>query len=122
VASDGYRVYIRNGSEPTDMTPANAARHAEACGAGEVVVNSIDRDGTMEGYDLDLIREVTDSVRIPVIASGGAGDYEDLVVPFREADASAVAAGSLFVYVGKGRAVLINYPDDEEIRELFANP
>jgi cyclase len=80
-------------------------------GVGEIMVNSIDRDGSMSGYDLKLLKEVTSSVSVPVIACGGAGNIDDFVKAVDEGNASAVAAGSLFVFMGPHRAVLINYPD-----------
>ena len=80
-------------------------------GVGEIFVNSVDRDGTMAGYDLKLIREVSEAVTVPVIACGGAGSIEHLVQAVQEGNASAVAAGSLFVFMGPHRAVLINYPE-----------
>lgn len=93
----------------TGKNPVDWAVKMQQMGAGEIFLNSIDRDGTMSGYDLDLISQVSKAVSIPVIASGGAGKVED----FRDAvkcGASAVSAGSMFVFVGKNRAVLINYP------------
>jgi imidazole glycerol-phosphate synthase subunit HisF len=89
-------------------------------GAGEVFINSVERDGTCNGYDLDLVRKVANEVQVPVIACGGAGGLEH----FSEAvvaGAAAVAAGSMFVYVGKHRAVMINYPAYNVLQELFQN-
>jgi cyclase len=83
-----------------------------AAGAGEIFLNSVDRDGTMGGYDLDLIRKVAPRVTVPVVACGGAGKLEHLSEAIRDGGASAVAAGSLFVFHGKHRAVLINYPKE----------
>lgn len=79
-------------------------------GAGEIFLNSVDRDGMMEGYDLALIKQVSQSINIPIIASGGAGKIEDMSLAISEGGASAVAAGSLFVFYGKQKGVLINYP------------
>jgi len=89
------------------------------CGVGEILVNSIDRDGTMSGYDIKLIHEVARSVSVPVIACGGAAGIKDFVAAVTEGSASAVAAGSLFVFVGPHRAVLINYPDRTELSECL---
>lgn len=80
-------------------------------GIGELLVNSIHRDGTQKGYDIELLKTVTERTTIPVIACGGAGGIEDFSAAVQEGGASAVAAGSLFVFVGPHRAVLINYPD-----------
>ncbi len=117
-----YRAYTRGGSHPTGLTAVALARQAEASGAGEILIASIDRDGTGTGFELPLIAEVAAAVSIPVIACGGAGSYEELPRPIVEAGASAVAAGSLFVYVGRKRAVLINYPDQSELAALFETP
>lgn len=84
---------------------------AEKAGAGEILVNSVDRDGTMSGYDLNIIRHVADTISVPVIACGGAGSIDHFADAIKVGGASAVAAGSLFVFFGPHRAVLINYPD-----------
>jgi len=115
----GYQVFAESGTRPLGIDPVTAARQAESLGAGELLLNAIDRDGTMEGYDLELIRTVTASVRIPVIASGGAGDRTDLPRPIREAGAAAVAAGSLFVYQGRERGVLVNFPARDQLERLL---
>ena len=99
------------GTQKTSLDPVSFAREMEKRGAGELVVNSVDRDGTMEGYDVALIRSISDAVNIPVIACGGAGSMNHVVEAFAKGDASAVSAGSLFVFHGPKRAVLINYPD-----------
>ena len=88
-------------------------------GAGELLVTSIERDGTMSGYDLELIRRVTSSVNIPVIACGGGGTLDDLHDAVIHGGASAAAAGSMFVFHGPHRAVLINFPRRAEIERLF---
>ena len=82
----------------------------ERLGVGEIIVNAVDRDGTQTGYDLKLIREVSSAVSVPVVACGGASGIDDFVAAVHEGGASAVAAGSLFLFVGPHRAVLINYP------------
>ncbi len=92
----GYEVYTHSGTKPEGLSPSDWAKEAEARGAGEIILTSIERDGTMEGYDLDLIRSVTRSVTIPVIASGGAGNYDHMVDAISKAKASAVAAASIF--------------------------
>lgn len=104
-----YEVMSRGGSQNSGRQAVEWACAAESLGAGEIMVNSIDRDGTMAGYDIDLIKKVAGSVSIPVIACGGAGKISDFKAAL-DAGASAVAAGSLFVFYGKNRAVLINYP------------
>jgi imidazole glycerol-phosphate synthase subunit HisF len=87
----------------------------ERLGVGEIIVNAVDRDGTQSGYDIKLIREVSTAVTVPVVACGGASGIDDFVAAVHEGGASAVAAGSLFVFVGPHRAVLINYPPRAEL-------
>ena len=92
----GYEVFTHSGTRAAGLEPAAWAKTAEQAGAGEILLTSIDRDGTMEGYDLELIRRVSDGVKIPVIASGGCGSLQDLVDAVEKAHASAVAAASIF--------------------------
>lgn len=112
----GYKVMTEGGRRAIDMPAIEWVRRLEAAGAGEILVTSIDRDGTMEGYDLDLVRSVTAAVTIPVIASGGAGSVDDMGNAVREAGASAAAIGSLAVYQGRNRAVLINFPTPAQLK------
>jgi cyclase len=91
-----YEVYTHAGTKATGQDPVTLAQAAEALGAGEILLTSIDRDGTMTGYDIELTRHVCEAVSIPVIASGGAGSYEDMAQVLREGKASAVAAASIF--------------------------
>ena len=91
-----YQVFTHSGTRPTQRDPAEWARDAEAGGAGEILLTSIDRDGTLQGYDLDLVRTVADAVKIPVIASGGAGKLQDLVEVITQGHACASAAASIF--------------------------
>jgi len=116
----GFGVFVEGGRRPVGSDPATHARRAVSHGAGEILVTSIDRDGTMEGYDLDLIRAVSEAVDVPIIASGGAGERAQLPLPVREAGASAVAAGSIFVFRGPERGVLINFPERDQLESLFA--
>ena len=98
-STDGsYECFSHCGTRPTGKEPGQWARELEQLGAGEILITSIERDGTMEGFDLDLIRKVTDSVSIPVIASGGAGNYQQMFEAVNEARASAVAAASMFQF------------------------
>jgi cyclase len=114
-----YEVYTYSGTQPTGVDPVRWAVEMEKRGAGELLLNSIDRDGTMQGYDIELIRRVAEAVSIPVIACGGAGRISDLAQAIHEGKASAVAAGSMFVFHGKHRAVLINFPTPQELAEAF---
>lgn len=114
----GQRVVTRCGSRATEFAPVDFARRMEAAGAGEILLNSVDRDGTQTGYDLELVRVVSDAVSIPVVACGGARDAADLGAAVG-AGASAAAAGSLFVFRGPHRAVLISYPSPAELAKVF---
>lgn len=114
----GCSVFTRSGQRDLRRDPVEYARTMEQLGAGEILLTAIDRDGTLNGYDLDLVERVANAVSIPVIACGGAGNLEH----FREAvdhGASAVAAGTLFVFHGRHRAVLITYPDSGALARLF---
>ncbi len=113
-----YRVWTRGGTGKTSLDPIDFAKTVANRGAGEILINAIDRDGRMDGYDLDLIQAVSDAVMIPVVALGGGGSLEDLRRAV-ERGASAVAAGSMFVFHGPRRAVLITYPDYDRLTELF---
>jgi cyclase len=114
-----YRVMTRAGRKASRLPPVAVAEQMAQMGAGELVVNSIDRDGTMLGYDLPLIRSIASAVDIPVIALGGAGSVEHLAAAVRTGGASAVAAGSLFVFQGKHRAVLITYPSQDVLQQVW---
>jgi cyclase len=113
------RVFNRAGCNNTGREPVEYATSMANAGAGEILLNSIERDGTMSGYDLDLITQVSRAVSIPLVACGGAGSIEHLAAAIA-AGASAVAAGSLFVFAGPRRAVLINYPSAAELRAAVA--
>jgi len=113
-----YEVFTHSGSRKTGLDPVKWSKTVETFGAGEILLTSIDRDGTMEGYDTDLIRSVTEAVNIPVIANGGAGGIEDFGKAVK-AGASAVAAGSLFVYHGRAKGVLINFPSQEALKAVL---
>jgi imidazole glycerol-phosphate synthase subunit HisF len=115
----GNIVYINGGSQRTGMSPVDYAKRIENEGAGEILINSIDRDGVMEGYDIELIKDISGSIKIPVIACGGAGKLTDFNQAVKQGGASAVAAGSFFVFHGKRRAILITYPSYSEISDLF---
>ena len=101
------------------IDPVEHALKMEAAGAGELMVMAIDRDGTMSGYDIDLIKKISDAVSIPVIAAGGAGNIDHVGEVVGRGGASAAAAGSMFVYTGRHRAVLINYPKRDVLDKLF---
>lgn len=113
-----YRCVVAGGTRLTGETPLALAQRAQALGAGEVLLNSVDRDGMMQGYDLKLVRSVADGLSVPLIACGGARDAADLGRVLHEGHAHAAAAGSLFVYFGPLKAVLINVPSEEELCRL----
>ena len=114
-----YEVYINSGQKNTKKNPMELAKYVQDLGAGEILLNFIDLDGVMEGYDIDYVSKIANSVEIPVIACGGAGRVEDLSEVVVKGHASAVAAGSLFVFHGKHKAVLISYPSQEELKRIF---
>ena len=109
-----YEVYVRSGTKKISGSIEQVLDVIQSQGAGEVIINSIDRDGTREGYDLNLIRRCSDKMKIPLIALGGAGSVDDLSQAIIGGGADAVAAGSLFVFHGRRRGVLISYLSEEE--------
>ena len=110
-----YEVYTNGGRKNTRTDPVLFAEKMDKAGAGELIINSVDRDGTMSGYDIELLKKITSRVNMPVIACGGAGTVNHLAEAVRAGGASAVAAGSMFVFKGRHKAVLINYPSQEEL-------
>ncbi|MCP4171695.1 MAG: imidazole glycerol phosphate synthase subunit HisF [Fuerstiella sp.] len=115
----GYRCLTRGGRDAHRIKPGELARQAVESGAGEILLNSINRDGTQQGYDVPLVASVTSQVSVPVIACGGAGKVSDFVDAVQSGGASAVAAGSMFVFHGVHRAVLINFPSEQTLTEQF---
>lgn len=113
-----YEVYVKSGMKSTGKSPEKFAEEVAKLGAGEIIINSIDKDGMMDGYDLQLINRVSSVVDIPVVACGGAGKPEHFADAILSG-ASAVAAGSIFVYHGPRKGVLINYPIRKELENLF---
>ncbi len=114
----GYRVMSHAGGRDTKTEPVQHALRMQETGAGELLLNSIDRDGTLSGYDLELISQVASAVDIPVVAGGGASGLRDFRLAV-DAGASAVAAGALFVFQGPHRAVLITFPSRAELEDLL---
>lgn len=111
----GYQSWSLNGSKSNGLTPIETAKKMEELGVGELIIQSIEKDGTMSGYDIELIKSISEAVSIPVVALGGAGGANDLEKAHNEGFASAVAAGSIFVYQGTKKGVLINYPETGEV-------
>lgn len=115
-----HEVVTHNGTLRTGHDPIEFARRMQECGAGEILLNSVDRDGTMEGYDMELVARLQGSVTIPVTVLGGAGSLRDVEDLYKAHGIIGAGAGSLFVFKGKYRAVLINYPNGSEKDALLA--
>ncbi len=115
----GYEVYTHNGKKATGINPFKFVADAQELGAGEIVINSIERDGVMKGYDLDLIAKVRERISLPMTVLGGAGSLEDIEKVIDQHGVIGVAAGSLFVFKGPYKAVLINYPTQLEKNKIF---
>lgn len=115
-----YQVYTHNGTKATGKDPVVLAKQFEKLGIGELVVNSIDNDGMMKGYDTKLINFIREAINLPMTVLGGAGDLNDITEIIKTHKIIGVAAGSLFVFKGKYKAVLINYPSRSEIKTLLS--
>jgi imidazole glycerol-phosphate synthase subunit HisF len=114
-----FTVRTRNGSQDTKMSPPDAARAFEEQGAGELLLYSIDRDGTWSGFDLKLVEAVSRVASVPVVAAGGAGSLEDIKAAVMQAGASAVAIGSMAVFQAKDLGVLIKFPSRKDQNTIF---
>ncbi len=115
----GYEIFTHNAAKATGQKPVEFARRLEELGAGEIVLNSIDNDGRMQGYDLELIAQVRAATGLPLTCLGGAGSLEHMKQVIEPHGAIGVAAGSLFVFKGVFRAVLINYPNKAAKESVF---
>ncbi len=113
----GQRVFIKSGTEKTKYEPLELALIMQELGVGEILLNDIDRDGTFEGYDFELIKSISSKLSVPLIACGGARNLDDFRLAI-QAGASACAAGSMFVFHMPHRAVVISYPKYEDIKKL----
>ncbi len=114
-----YEVITHGGTKKTGLNPVDFALQMQEKGAGEIFLNSIDRDGTMEGYDLELTKSIAEVLEVPLIACGGAKNVQDLGDVVKQGSASAAAAGSIFVFQGPLRGVLISYPSQKELRAVL---
>jgi len=114
-----YRIRTMAGSKKQNVELISYIKSIEMAGAGEIMINSIDRDGTAQGYDIELVKLVTANVNIPVIACGGASSLMNMAETFHSSGVNALAAGSMFVFHGQRKGVLINYPDKKEVKKLF---
>lgn len=108
-------VYTNNGRNKVKIDPVEYAQEVVAKGAGEILLTSMNNEGTWDGYDLDIIKKVSNEVDIPVIALGGAGNISHIAQAVKEAGASAVGLGSLVVYQKKGMGVLVNFPNRKKL-------
>ena len=126
VKTDGItrrpEVVTLNATRRSGLEPAAFARKMQELGAGEIVLNSVDRDGQLRGYDLDLVDRVREEITLPLTVLGGAGSLDDVRDLVRRYPVIGAAAGSLFVFKGKYRAVLINYPTHAELDALAQRP
>jgi imidazole glycerol-phosphate synthase subunit HisF len=114
-----YEIWTYNGTKNTGLNPVEFANEMEKRGAGEIVLNSIDLDGVMKGYDLNLIQKIRNAIHIPMTVLGGAGSLEDIGTVIKQHGIIGAAAGSLFVFKGKYRAVLISYPGKTEKEQII---
>lgn len=116
-----HTAYIKDGSEKIDIEVIEFAKRAEDAGAGEILLTSIDREGTWSGFDLEITRKVSEAVRVPVIANGGAGSIQHIADVIKKGHASAACLGSMVVYQQKGMGVLVNFPDKRELEQSLDN-
>ena len=110
-----YKCCIEDGTKTIDIDPVDLAKQAEDLGAGEIIMNSVDRDGMMNGYDIELVKNIVNAVNVPVIAIGGAGGIDDLKSVIQQGHAHAAAGGSMFVFYGRLKAVLITAPSENDL-------
>lgn len=115
----GYHAFVNDGQEKTKLNPVEWAVELENLGAGELLITSMDKDGTWEGYDTEIIKKITNSVKIPVIANGGAGTIQHIGDVVKRGNVSAAAVGSMVVYQKKGMGVLVNFPDKMKLNEVL---
>ncbi len=115
-----YSVFTYAGTKNTGITPVDYTRELVNRGVGEIIIQSIDKEGRMEGLDLDIIRQVAEAVDVPVVASGGVGSLEDISDGIKKGGASGIAAGSFCVFKGKSKGILINYPPRITLEKIFA--
>lgn len=114
-----YQVFTNDGRERTNLNPIAWAQELEQLGAGEILITSIDKEGTWAGFDVEITKKISEAVTVPVIANGGAGNISDIEAVVKSGGASAVALGSMVVYQKKGMGVLVNFPDRKKLEEAL---
>ena len=118
--ASGHSIYVSDGRQKVTDDVISYVKKMEAAGAGELLITSMEREGTWEGFDVELIREISQAVSIPVIAQGGAGTIGHIGEVVKKGGASAVALGSMLVYQKKGMGVLVNYPDKKKLEQILS--
>lgn len=116
---DGQKVYSHHGRKKQNVDITEWAKQLENAGAGELLITSVDREGSWDGYNLELIKSITQNVQVPVIANGGCGSVEHIGEVVKKANASACALSSMILYQKKGMGVLVNFPDRKKLKEAF---
>jgi cyclase len=114
-----YNAFVNDGSQKIDMDVVEWAKKLEEAGAGEILITSMDREGTWSGFDIELTKKIAEAVRVPVIANGGAGSIEDIGEVVKKGKASAACLGSMVVFQQKGMGVLVNFPDKGRLEETL---
>jgi imidazole glycerol-phosphate synthase subunit HisF len=112
-----YNVFIQDGSEKIEVEVTEYAKRLANAGAGEILLTSMEKDGTWTGFDIEITRKVSESVSVPIIANGGAGNIRHIEEAVKNGHASAVGLGSMVVYQQKGMGVLVNFPDKQELEK-----
>jgi cyclase len=114
-----YFIFIHNGKKKLDLDIVSLIKELQNLGMGEIVINSIDKDGTMQGFDYDLIDTLIDLIKVPITILGGAGSFQDIKNSVEKYGSIGISCGSLFVYKGPRKAVLLNYPKKEDKLKLI---
>ena len=114
-----YQVYSNSGKKNQKVNPVAWAKKLEQLGAGEIILTSINQEGTWKGFDINIIEKISNAVNIPVIANGGASSIEDIGRAVKQGNASAISLGSMVVYQNKGMGVLVNFPDNEKLKRVL---
>ena len=114
-----YQVYSNSGKINQKVNPVAWAKKLEQLGAGEIILTSINQEGTWKGFDINIIEKISNAVNIPVIANGGASSIEDIGRAVKQGNASAISLGSMVVYQNKGMGVLVNFPDNEKLKRVL---